>query len=94
MLINFVSLREYQTKPAMALQYLSDASGKPTAVVIPIKEWEMLKERHQDLQQLEKSEVLIKRKPSDFRGSISKEMAHELNQYVEQSRREWDRDTY
>lgn len=30
-------------------------------------------------------------KPSDFRGSISKEMAQELRQHVEQARQEWDR---
>jgi hypothetical protein len=76
----------------MALQYLSDATGKPTAVVIPIKDWEILKEKHQDLQLLEKPASGSKKKPSDFRGSITKEMAQELNQYVEQSRREWDRD--
>ncbi len=30
-------------------------------------------------------------KRSDFRGSISKEMAQELRQHVEQARQEWDR---
>lgn len=75
----------------MALQYLSDSTGKPTAVVIPIKEWELLKEKHQDLQLLENPVSVGKKRPSDFRGSITKEMAQELNQHVEQSRKEWDR---
>jgi hypothetical protein len=90
-LFNFVYLREYQTDPAMALQYLSDASGKPTAVVIPIKEWEMLKEKHQDLQQLEKPNSIHKKKPSDFAGTLPADIAEAMQAYVEKSRNEWDR---
>ncbi|RCR66257.1 hypothetical protein DUE52_27350 [Larkinella punicea] len=75
----------------MALQYLSDASGKPTAVVIPIKEWEMLKKRHQDLQQLEKSNSSWKKKPSDFAGTLPADIAEAMQNHVAQSRNEWDR---
>jgi hypothetical protein len=91
MLLNFVSLCKYPTNPAMALQYLSDASGKPTAVVIPIKEWEMLKERHQDLQQLEKPNFSLKKKPSDFAGTLPADIALLLQYHVAQSRNERDR---
>lgn len=37
----------------MTLQYLSDSHGKPTAVVIPIKIWEIIIDKHQDLKKLE-----------------------------------------
>ncbi len=37
----------------MALQYLSDPQGKKTAVVIPIKVWEIITDKHQDLKKLE-----------------------------------------
>ncbi|MEA5402450.1 hypothetical protein VB776_05965 [Arcicella sp. DC2W] len=37
----------------MALQYLSDPHGKTTAVVIPIKIWEIITDKHQDLKKLE-----------------------------------------
>ncbi|MGA0559151.1 hypothetical protein ACO2Q8_21010 [Larkinella sp. VNQ87] len=75
----------------MALQYLSDASGKPTAVVIPIKEWESLKAKHQDLQLLEKTVSPRKQKPSDFAGTLPHDVAEAMQKHVEESRNEWER---
>ena len=72
----------------MNLQYISDARGRHTAVVIPIEEWNNITAKHEDLKELEKPKM----KPSDFRGAISKETAEAMIQYVEQSRNEWDRD--
>ncbi|MBB6004246.1 hypothetical protein [Arcicella rosea] len=37
----------------MALQYISDTHGKTTAVVIPIKIWEIITDKYQDLKKLE-----------------------------------------
>lgn len=37
----------------MALQYISDPQGKTTAVVIPIKIWEIITDKYQDLKKLE-----------------------------------------
>ncbi len=37
----------------MALQYLSDTYGKPTAVVIPINVWEVITDKYQDLKKLD-----------------------------------------
>ena len=34
----------------MNLQYLRDISGKPTGVFIPIKVWNKLKEKYQDIE--------------------------------------------
>ena len=37
----------------MDLQYISDADGKHTAVVIPIEDWKDLTIKHEDLRNLE-----------------------------------------
>ena len=37
----------------MDLQYLSDADGKHTAVVIPIEDWRDLTTKHEELKKLE-----------------------------------------
>ena len=74
----------------MDLQYISDSNGKHTAVIIPIDEWNNITTKHQDLKTLDKP----KKKPSDFVGCISKETADKLNEYVKQSREEWERDIF
>jgi hypothetical protein len=76
----------------MALQYISDDAGRHTAVIIPIAEWENITSTHQELKGLENTaEIDRKRKPSDFRGCISKETALEMLTDIEQSRNEWER---
>ena len=70
----------------MDLQYISDPDGRQTAVVIPIDEWHSITAKHQDLKSLETP----RRKPSDFRGAISKKTADELLRYTEQARKEWE----
>lgn len=77
----------------MDLQYISDISGNHVAVIIPIEQWNTLTAKHQDLKGLEKP-LKLNKKLSDFRGAISKEVTKELLQYVEQSRKEWDRDIF
>lgn len=71
----------------MNVQYLSDAQGRHTAIVIPIEEWNTLTAKHEDLKMLEKP----KRKPSDFFGTLSQEVGEKMQEYVTQSRNEWDR---
>ena len=75
----------------MALQCLSDNLGKPTAVVIPLAEWNSITEKYKDLKILEKKDLLKKRKPSDFVGCISKETAEKMVLDIENSRNEWER---
>ncbi len=54
----------------MSLQYLLDNSGKATAVVIPITEWEDITRKHSDLKDL--TELPDKKmKPSDFVGILT-----------------------
>lgn len=71
----------------MNVQYLSDAQGRHTAIVIPIEEWNNIKEKHQDLKLLENSKQnAVRHKPSDFVGCISKETAHKMINDIELSR--------
>jgi len=77
----------------MALQYLLDNSGKTTAVVIPISDWEDIISRHSDLKQLTDLPGK-KKKPSDFVGILTKEEAEKMQLSIDESRKQWDRDTY
>ena len=51
-------------------------NGKVEVIVFPVEERKKAK----------------KRKPSDFRGCISKDTATAMLKYVEESRKEWERD--
>jgi hypothetical protein len=44
----------------MNIQYLSDNFGNKTAVVIPINEWEIITEKHKDLE----NEILLNTIPN------------------------------
>ena len=61
----------------MTLQYLLDNSGKTTAVVISINDWEVLTKKYSDLRQMT---VLPgkNKKPSDFAGILTKEEAEKM----------------
>ncbi len=77
----------------MHLQYISDQSGAHTAAIIPIGEWNEIVNKHTDLKELEETvSVSGKKRPmSAFKGMLSKDRGEELQKYVEQSRKEWDR---
>jgi hypothetical protein len=75
----------------MDIQYLSDEQGRHTAVQIPIDEWKKLTEESEVFRNYENKKS-VKKKPSDFRGAISKKTANQLLEYVTQARTEWDRD--
>ena len=76
----------------MELQYISDAQGRHTAVIIPIEKWQTITAKHQDLKELERPEPATNRlRPSDFFGTISEEECNKMQEYVTQSRNEWDR---
>ncbi len=74
----------------MPLHYITDASGKQTAVLIPIDEWEMLTSKHEDLKELETRPIKPKTKLSGLAGKLSEETANAMLSYVEESRNEWD----
>ena len=72
----------------MNLQYISDARGRHTAVVIPIEDWNNITAQYEELKELELEKPT--KKPSDFRGAISKETAELMLQHAEQARNEWE----
>ena len=79
------------------LHYISDYTGKHTAVVIPISEWETIVRKYADLKLLEqessKEKALTdKYTMGDFAGILTPDRADALLKHVEQSRNEWDRD--
>jgi hypothetical protein len=69
----------------MDLQYLSDEQGRHTAVQIPIDEWKKLRDENEVFRNLGKNKSILK-KPSDFRGAISKNTANKLLEHIEQNR--------
>lgn len=72
----------------MDLQYISDADGKQTAVVIPIEDWKYLTVKHEELRDLE----LKAEKPktmASFKGIITDKEADELQEFIRKSRDEW-----
>ena len=75
----------------MSLQYITDSTGIHTAVLIPIQEWEMMKNRHSDLEELEKKNNKPPLKLSELAGKLSYDTAEEMLNYVAESRKEWDR---
>lgn len=78
------------------LQYISDSTGKHTAVVIPISEWENIIRKYAELKGLDvtssRQGVSDKYTMGDFAGILSPERADALLKNVEKSRGEWDRD--
>ncbi|MCY7293482.1 MAG: hypothetical protein LH615_14995 [Ferruginibacter sp.] len=75
----------------MALQYLIDNLNNTTAVVVPIGDWEKIKQKHQDIDQLiEPVTENLKKTMKDFKGCISDETAKALYEHVIHSRNEWE----
>lgn len=79
------------------LQYISDSTGKHTAVVIPISDWENIVRKYADLKLLEQESSKEKALPGkytmgDFAGILTPDRADALLKHAEQSRNEWDRD--
>lgn len=76
----------------MSIQYMADYAGEPTAVVIPINEWEKLVKKHADLKELNPPITGKKYIPlmKEFENLLSKEEGESLLKHVEQSRNEWN----
>ena len=76
----------------MDLQYISDSQGRHTAVVISIEDWNNITIKHQDLKVLEKPKQNVARtKLSEkYAGKLPADIADELQNYVTQSRNEWN----
>lgn len=77
----------------MAIQYVSDDAGNPTAVLVPIKDWNNLLSKHDDIKLLVQDieQPKSKRKPSEFRGILDKEVAKQMISDIEKDRNEWEK---
>ena len=71
----------------MDLEYVSGSQGKHTAVLIPIEEWNYITIKHQDLKSLGKTQNRLSEK---YAGKLPSDVAEELQNYVTQSRSEWN----
>ncbi len=74
----------------MSLQVIKDGNGKNTGVFIPMSDWDSITQIHEDLKKLVSFEPVSKKKLSTLAGSISKETASDMLNYVEESRKEWE----
>jgi hypothetical protein len=73
----------------MNIQVIKDDFGKNTGIFIPMNDWKIITQRHQDLKKL----ITLpkpKRKISELAGLLSSETADALLKDVEKSRKEWD----
>ncbi|MFN8257269.1 MAG: hypothetical protein U0W24_16355 [Bacteroidales bacterium] len=77
----------------MTLQYILDKSGKTTAVVISINDWESLTQKYSEIKQITELPG-NKKKPSEFADILTKEEAEKIQLYLTETRKQWDRDTY
>jgi len=75
----------------MELQYVSDDEGKQTAVLVPIAEWNKMREDLKKLKSDGETNGKTKMKPSDFAGTLSKEEGEKFHKYLKKARAEWDR---
>lgn len=71
----------------MDVQYVSDAQGNTTSVLISIEDWNKIKDRYEEVMKVENP----RKKPSDFEGCISKETAERMIADIQESRNQWER---
>jgi len=76
----------------MELQYISDNSGRHTAVIIPIAEWNNITAKHEDLKELIEEKNVKPNNAARFKGLLTDEEADKYHVYLKQARSEWDRD--
>lgn len=77
----------------MQLQIIKDGYGNNTGIFVPINDWDTITQKYQDLKALVSIDPIIpqqKKKLSELAGKLSKETAEAMQQYVSESRNEWD----
>ena len=70
----------------MSVQVIKDGYGKNTGVFIPMSDWDIITQKHEDLKELLPSEVTQKKKLSELAGTLSHDTAAAMLRYVEESR--------
>jgi hypothetical protein len=74
----------------MRLQVIQDGYGKNTGVFVPINDWNIIIQKHEDLKDLVNIEPAPKKKLSELAGTLSKETAEAMQKHVAESREEWE----
>jgi hypothetical protein len=74
----------------MRLQVIQDGFGKNTGVFVPISDWNILVQKHEDLKDLVDLEPLPKKKLSELAGKLSHETAEAMLKSITESRNEWE----
>lgn len=74
----------------MSLQLIKDENGKDAGVFVPINEWNEIIKTHSDLKALLAAPASPRKKLSELAGKLSAETANAMQQYIANSRREWD----
>ena len=74
----------------MRLQVIQDGYGKNTGVFIPMNDWNVIVQKHEDLKTLVNIEPVAKKKLSELAGTLSHETAEAMQKYVVESRNEWE----
>ncbi len=73
----------------MKLQVLQDSFGNNTGVFIPMNDWKIITQKHQDLKELV-NVPKVKRKISDLAGLLSSETADAMLKEIQENRKDWD----
>ena len=74
----------------MRLQVIQDEQGINTGVFVPINDWNMIIQKHEDLKKLVDIEPFPKKKLSELAGKLSYETAEAMQKQVAESRDEWE----
>ncbi len=74
----------------MKLQVIRDGNGNNTGVFVPISDWDVITQKHQDTKESVTIKPEPKKKLSELAGTLSKETAEAILNYVAESRQEWD----
>ncbi len=73
----------------MQLQVLKDSFGKNTGVFIPIEDWNIISQKHEDLKALVNLPK-TKKKITDLVGALSDETANAMLKEVKEGREDWE----
>lgn len=75
----------------MELQYISDNEGNPTAVIIPINEWNSITQKHKDLENLAPATTTKRGNADLIKGLLNNEQAEKYHKHLKNIRKEWDK---
>ena len=75
----------------MGLQVIQDGYGNNTGIFVPITDWDVIIQKHQDLKALVNLEPSPKKKLSQLAGKLSNKTTKAMQKHVAESRNEWEK---